>query len=103
MTERSNARQADLVRRATIIVATWIAVIDSTAALRAQSLSRAKIVLPNTISVDVAAQTVTLPLLRGHAAGNTIRYIVADSSNEADAKRRGAIYASLIANIGESP
>ena len=56
--------------------------------------------LPNAISVDVAAQTVTLPLLRGRAGSETVWYVVTDSSDKDDAAKRGAIYAPLIASVG---
>ena len=66
----------------------------------AAPLPRTNIVLPNTISVDQAAGTVTLPLHRGHAGATTVWYIVTDSSDKADAAARGAIYAPLSAQIG---
>jgi hypothetical protein len=66
----------------------------------AAPLPRSHIVLPNTIAVDPAAGTVTLPLLRGTAGATTVWYIVTDSSNAADARRRGTIYAPLLAGVG---
>ncbi len=49
-------------------------------------------------SIDVAAQTVTLPLRRGHAGAKTVWYIVTDSSDKA--AKRGEIYAPLLGNVG---
>lgn len=66
----------------------------------AAPLARANIVLPSTISVDPAAGTATLPLHRGTAAGKTVWYIVTDSSDRSDAQKRGAIFAPLLANVG---
>jgi hypothetical protein len=68
--------------------------------IAAAPLPRAHIVLPNTISVDPAAGTVTLPLNRGKAGGKTVWYIVTDSSNQADAQKRGATYAPILGNLG---
>ena len=100
VTKRSKtARPHSGVRGAAIVLATIVAALGTTFAVGAEALPRAKIVLPNTISVDTSAQTVTLPLLRGRAGSETVWYIVTDSSNEADAKKRGAIYAPLIANV----
>lgn len=70
------------------------------ASIRAASLPRANIVLPSVLSVDVAAQTVVLPLHRGRAGGSTVWYVVTDSSNKADAAKRGAVYAPLLGNVG---
>jgi hypothetical protein len=66
----------------------------------ATPLPRANIVLPNTISVDPVAGIVTLPLHRGTAHGTTVWYIVTDSSDKADAQKRGAAYAPLLASVG---
>ncbi len=88
------------LRAATIVAAAWLALLLNAPAAGAQSLPRTKIALPNALSVDVAAQTVTLPLQRGRVGRQTVWYVVTDSSNAADAKSRGAIYAPLIANVG---
>ena len=50
--------------------------------------------LPEALNVDVAHETVTLPLHAGRTtAGERVWYIVSDDSNHADAGRRGANYA----------
>jgi hypothetical protein len=67
----------------------------------AAPLPRANIVLPNTVAVDAQAGIATLPLHRGTAHGRTVWYIVTDSSDATDAKRRGAIFAPLLANVGD--
>ena len=66
----------------------------------AATLPRSHIVLPSAISVDPVAGTATLPLHRGTAAGKTVWYIVTDSSDQADAKRRGVIFSPLLAGVG---
>lgn len=67
----------------------------------ATPLPRANIVLPSVVSVDPQAGIVTLPLHRGTAHGRTVWYIVTDSSDATDAKRRGAIFAPLLAGVGD--
>jgi hypothetical protein len=89
-------------RRSIALGAAVIATFTVSTAGRAlaDTLPRANIVLPNALAVNVSAQTVTLPLHRGRAGGNTVWYIVTDSSDKADAAKRGAIYAPLLANVG---
>ena len=43
--------------------------------------------------VNVGADTVTLPLYRGTAAGKPVYYVISDSSSQADAARRGVNWA----------
>ena len=88
------------IARGTAILLFGTTLLSSGSVAGAEPLSRAKIVLPSAISVDVAAQTVTLPLFRGRAGDRTVWYVVTDSSDKSDADKRGAIYAPLIANIG---
>ena len=59
----------------------------------AEQLPRAKVVLPNSLAVDLDAQTVTVPLHRGTYRRESVWYIVTDSSEQADATKRGAVYA----------
>ncbi|MGI8712211.1 MAG: hypothetical protein ACR2NR_03315 [Solirubrobacteraceae bacterium] len=50
--------------------------------------------LPEALNVDVAHETVTLPLHAGRTTGGErVWYIVSDDSNRTDARRRGANYA----------
>ena len=54
---------------------------------------------PSALKIDVAHETVTLPMYEGRTRnGKVFWYVVTDSSNEADAKRRGAIYAPKLLN-----
>lgn len=66
----------------------------------AAELPREQVVLHSAISVDADANTVTLPLFRGTAAGQTVWYIVTDSSDAADATARGVVHAPLLARAG---
>jgi hypothetical protein len=63
-------------------------------------LPREQIVLRSAISVDADANTVTLPLFRGEAAGKPVWYIVTDSSDAVDATTRGVVHAPLLARAG---
>jgi hypothetical protein len=55
--------------------------------------------IPSALGIDVAHETVTLPLYKGHTAdGKPTWYVVTDSSSQADATRRGVNYAPKLAN-----
>lgn len=48
-------------------------------------------------AIDIAHDTVTLPLYKGRtASGETVWYVVSDSSTRADAQRRGVNYAGKL-------
>jgi hypothetical protein len=68
----------------------------------AQPLPRANVVLQSAISVDLAANTVTLPLHRGTAKGAAVWYIITDTSDATAAQKLGILYAPLIAGAGEA-
>lgn len=58
-----------------------------------------QITLQSALNVNVAAETVTLPLHRGVTAdGRTTWYIITESSNKDDAERRGVNPAPKLAN-----
>lgn len=57
-----------------------------------------KMFLPSAIKLDQKAKTVTLPLFRGTHNGDTVWYIVTESSDRNDAERRGVIWAPKLAN-----
>ena len=61
---------------------------------------RANIVLSSAKSVDLAANTVTLPLHEGRAKGATVWYIITDTSDAAAAAKLGVLYSPLIASAG---
>jgi hypothetical protein len=55
--------------------------------------------LPSALNIDIAHETVTLPLHKGRTSdGRTFWYIVTDSSNQADATRRGVNYSNKMLN-----
>ena len=55
--------------------------------------------LPSAIAIDVAHQTVTLPLHLGRTRdGAAVWYVITDSSDQPDARRRGVNYASKLLN-----
>lgn len=70
------------------------------AAAAAAELPRQQIVLTSAISVDPVANTVVLPLHEGEANGRRVWYILLDSSDAADAARRGVVHAPLLARAG---
>ena len=65
----------------------------------AANLPSGNIALKSAIAVDPARNTVVLPLYKGAAHGETVFYILADSSNESQAKLLGLNYAP---NIGQA-
>ncbi|MGA2321885.1 MAG: hypothetical protein ABSG95_14315 [Solirubrobacteraceae bacterium] len=55
--------------------------------------------LRSALSIDIAHETVTLPLYSGRTSGGeTIWYVVTESSNRAEATRRGLNYSGKLAN-----
>ena len=70
------------------------------AAASAAPLPRANIVLSSAKSVDLTANTVTLPLHKGSAKGATVWYVITDASDAAAAARLGVLYSPLIASAG---
>lgn len=55
--------------------------------------------LPSALKIDVEHETVTLPLHEGRtAAGKVTWYVVTESADEADAKRRGVNYSNKLLN-----
>src|SRR5271156_2053549 len=54
---------------------------------------------PAALNIDIAHETVTLPLYRGATRdGRTTWYIVTESSDNADAARRGVNYSNKMLN-----
>ncbi|MBV8282764.1 MAG: hypothetical protein JO347_11995 [Candidatus Eremiobacteraeota bacterium] len=70
---------------------------------RAAELPRDHIVLKSAIAVDPDRNTVVLPLYRGVAAGKAVYYILADSSDKAQATSLGINYAPTIAAAFAQP
>jgi hypothetical protein len=56
------------------------------------------VTIGSAVSVNLAQETVTLPLLRGSHAGQTVWYVVTDDSDANDARARGVNYSPKLAN-----
>ena len=54
--------------------------------------------ITSAISVNPLAETVTLPLFQGTSGGQTVWYIITDSSDQNDASARGVNFAPKLAN-----
>ena len=67
----------------------------------AAPLPRTHVVLPSAIAIDLAANTVTLPLYRGTARGATVWYLKTDVSDQAAAKAQGLLYSPALAAVGD--
>lgn len=77
-------------------------VIAAPSIASAAPLERSKVVLPSALSVDLAANTVTVKLHRGTANGATVWYTITDISDAAAAQREGAIFSAALAEIGDA-
>lgn len=81
----------------TLVVAAALAALAAGAAQSKQA--GPQLLLKSAISLDAEKETVTLPLQRGRsAAGRNVWYVVTESSNRADALRRGVAWAPRLAN-----
>lgn len=81
----------------TLAAATALAALAAGAAHSKQAAPR--LLLKSAIALDAKAGTVTLPLFQGRsAAGKNVWYVVTESSNQADARRRGVTWAPRLAN-----
>lgn len=87
------------MKRATILLAaTVISVLLAATAALAAAPSGADS-LPSAIKIDRAEKTATLPLFEGRTAGGQKTwYVVTESSNRADAARRGVNHAPKLKN-----
>jgi hypothetical protein len=88
-------RLAFAVAALTVVVAASVAAAGSAGAKPASTGS----LLTSAIALDQTAETITLPLHKGlTATGATTWYVVIDSSDKADAAKRGVNYAPRLAN-----
>ncbi|MEO5575937.1 MAG: hypothetical protein ABIR67_06350 [Gaiellaceae bacterium] len=79
------------------VLAASLAALAAGAAESRQAAPR--LLLKSAIALDAKAGTVTLPLQKGRsAAGKDVWYVVTESSNQADARRRGVIWSPRLAN-----
>jgi hypothetical protein len=82
-----------------LIVGALVASIARTPA-PATPLPRTNVVLASATSVDLEANTVTLPLHKGTAKSATVWYILTDASDSAAASKLGLLFSPLIASAG---
>ncbi len=80
-----------------LILASLVATLTTASAA---PLPRANVVLSSAIAVDLAANTVTLPLHKGSARGATVWYIITDASDAAAASKLGVLFSPLLASAG---
>ena len=85
-------------RLAPVAVAVLAAPLLFTAPASASSGTSARVFLDSAVAVDTAAGTVTLPLYEGRHDGERVWYVVTESSDGADAARRGVSRSSALAN-----
>ena len=76
------------------------ALVTASAPAVAAPISRTNIVLSSAKSVDLVANTVTLPLHKGSAKGATVWYVITDVSDATAAAKLGLLYSPLIATAG---
>lgn len=85
-------------RAATVLSGAMFALLMVTGVFAASATAAAG-GLPSAIKIDRAANTATFPLFKGKTAtGQNTWYVVTESSNRADAARRGVNYAPKLAN-----
>ncbi|MCP9488137.1 MAG: hypothetical protein MSC30_20040 [Gaiellaceae bacterium MAG52_C11] len=78
---------------------TVAAALSATAAESAQTKAAApKLLLASATKLDTKAGTVTLPAFRGRSSRGEVWYVVTESSNRADAAKRGVIFAPKLRN-----
>lgn len=90
----------DIVSAMIRFVIVCLLAMHAVAMAGAAELPRQQIVLASAIRVDPVANTVVLPLHEGEAGGQRVWYILLDSSDAADAARRGVVHAPLLARAG---
>ncbi len=83
-----------------VIAACAASVIVGTYAASAATEPGSAFFFKSIVSVDGAKHTVTLPLHRGLAKGETVWYIVTDASDASVARKQGVDYAPDIAKLG---
>ncbi len=59
----------------------------------------AEVFLSSTVALDRTQGTITLPLLEGRHDGATVWYVVTESSDQEDARRRGVNFSGPLANV----
>jgi hypothetical protein len=85
-----------------VIAACAATVVVGTQAASAATLPNSSFFFRSIVSVDDGRHTVTLPLHRGLAKGETVWYVVTDASDVSVARKEGVDYAPDIARLGDS-
>ena len=83
---------------AIVLAAPLLAVTPAGASSRTAGEEGAKVFLSSTLALDRAAGTITLPLHEGRHKGAKVWYVVTESSDQEDARRRGVSFSGPIAN-----
>jgi hypothetical protein len=84
------------------IAALAATVVVGTQAASAATVSDSEFFFSSIVSVDDSKQTVTLPLHRGLAKGETVWYVVTDASDVSVARKEGVDYAPDISKLGDA-
>lgn len=85
-------------RRSRTLAAAVLVLPLLAAAPASASGSDARLFLDSTVAIDTARGTVTLPLQEGRHDGAPVWYVVTESSDGEDARRRGVSRSSVLAN-----
>lgn len=85
-------------RTATLMLTTVIAGVLAAGGLAGAAAAGANGALPGAIGLDREAGNVTLPLLKGKHDGQTVWYVVTESSGKKDARARGVNYSPKLDN-----
>ncbi len=86
--------------RNTVIATCALALLAGTHAVSAATEPQSAFFFKSIVSVDRGKHTVTLPLHRGLAKGETVWYVITDASDAAVARKEGVDYAPDIAKLG---
>ena len=96
MYAHANLRNTAVLTSIAVLIGAIAAVFASTAS---SAPAAPKVLLESAVAFDAKASTITLPLVRGRSAsGGAIWYVVTDSSDRADARRRGINFAPRLRN-----
>jgi len=99
MNAHVNVRNTAVLTSIAALIGAIAAVFASAASSAPAAPAASKVLLKSALAFDAKASTITLPLLRGRSAsGRAIWYVVTDSSDRADARRRGINFAPKLRN-----
>ena len=99
MNAQVTARYTSVLALAAALIGAVAVVFASTASSAPAAPAASKVLLRSSLDFDAKAGTITLPLFKGRSAsGGTVWYVVTDSSDRADARRRGVNFAPKLEN-----